>query len=1274
MDRYLLTIGRAVKAGRLRITWRALAVLSVALALFALAGDGGVRSAVADRGQDVLDLLNLQVKANAYILLDTSGSMGDAMKSNSSGSIATGDTDPQNKLHTAKSVLSTVIGNNQKTVAFSFSTYNQGSTSLQSGGNRFGYYTTSTLSPGLVTNDIFTGNSAPVHRSSSNTWLETDGVTMHYTLSADSFLNGGTYTFTKPTSGGSVTYCGYTAGAAQNPPQVTLVQVNSTSNCAAGALSTAVFKFSGTWDYNDWGTDGASCQGAINRVPLADCSKTDQLTVAPAIGPYLEPSLKMSADGKTIDGYSESPFTQPTANGLRASGYTPIASSIYGWRTTWDSLWTTKISTQGDAKQATFAIVVTDGADSCKDDDTPTSPVNENDANAMLRAAYNAQYLYNLHKTTGVPQSSFRTFVIFIGSDATKKSRADWIAWAGTGMVRTDSTGSASPAPVPGPARTTQWVSGPANASTCPSCVSAFTATDTDALTAALQAAIDLGQIGNFSDRAVIANVYEELMGDAMNPTTRYATAVPELYQATWSIPGFQGHLLAYTAASSTTAKWDAGTKLLATVTNTGDAAFAELTINRRIYTSNGNGSNSAYTPSNLVGGPDVSNMRVALWPPDTTSGQVVDPAAGTTGKFDTELGLTGYATLAALQVNFKAACTVTADAGGGAAPSGCALAQGTKEAREMILAYMAGAEVSLGTDGKPKRATAGSYKNELLYKKSSWILAESTNAAPAVATPPPQLTAEKYSTEWNLFVSGPASGTAATVLAGFGLKNPDTPSTASNPDLKPVMTVVYHPANDMLHAFRAGPCPSTSAGCKNDSGGEELWGFVPYDQLIKLKSRLVSPTLTTVDHKNHNFMMAAPVRLAHVFVAGNWSMTKPALSGAGVWRTVLLVGRGPGGNYLTALDVTMPGPTTTASLSTTPPIVMWNRGNGDGLTDASATAYANMGETWSVPAVGPVDMSKSGLGAEFVAFVGSGYSTSSDVGRTFYALDVLTGQVLATYDVSAGSGTYYNALVASPSLFQPKLLAFSNTIPLAATDTATAVYFTDIYGKIYRWDLTAKAGGTNPRAVKDYTSAQPIGVATMLMNAKDITGGVVGATATPHVFAESGADSRVTTGPFKMFGLRDDGSADIPEVFTAGGLSFPDGFRGTVQPVGAFDANGLGVAMFVGTKYTDASTCVSHFDSVLYMLEAGMDKQSAYDLPGGVDHLDIPNQKVTDLGMAGGMPRLAGGVKPDVPSPPPARTGTRQPPSSVSIGPPPGLAALAGTTSFKLGSAAACR
>ena len=1259
MDRYTLTIDQTLghRVAGLRRAWRALAALAVAISLFALVGDGGVRSATAT-GWDPLDLLNLQAKANAFIILDTSGSMGDSITATTSGMNQTGDIQPVNKLNTAKTVLQNVIAANQTTVAFSFGTYNQGTTSLTTGGNRFAYYTTSTDSPGMLTHEIIatahtTTPVMPVHRTNSGDFVDTSGVTQ-YELIADSFVNGKAYTVY---SNGTV--CAATAVAATNPPQVTITMVNSTTNCAAATLTTAVFKWAGAYE-SAWGTPSTSCSGYLNRVALAPCSQTDQL-VAGGIGNYLRPSLLLdTATGTTIQGYTENASggitSQPTLGGLRSGGYTPIANSLLDLRAIWDSLWTGTISpeiTAGSGVQSTFAIVVTDGADTCAN---RTSGGSESDGNA-LRGAYAAQQLYAAHDDGSHSYTRFKTFVVYIGpTNPTELNRASWVAWAGTGL-------GTSPNPTIGASGSGEaraWSAAPTTAqrNACSSCVDAFSATNLDELTAALQAAINLGQTGAFADRAVISQVYE-YGSTPLDPTTWSQQATMVEYQTTWDIPGFLGHLRAYVNQSDAALQqWDAGAQLMARVTITASpgATFAQLhggatdanvggssaMIKRRIYTTSGNGNNGNYAPANILG--DQATMRVALWPP--ASG--IDPASGA-GTFDTELGLMAYTTPASLQTSFGACL-------GTPLPAGCSgttaqqVDQGRKEAREMILAYMAGARVLTTSGLTPTRDAAGN----VLYVARSWILAESTNGAPAVATAPPDAKQSgaplSYATEWGLLRDGAGSGN--NVTAGFGLRS------------GALMTVVFLPANDMLHAFRAGPCPS---GC-SEIGGEELWGFVPYDQLGKLTARLLTPSQSTTDHSNHIYMMAAPVRLAHAFIpvtpfGTSWSTTVggAAESLTGVWRTVLLAGRGAGGKYLTALDVTGPGSMTTASLSTTPPIVMWNR------------TYSGMGETWSVPAVLPVDPAVNldlvtRDKVPFVAYVGSGYSDVSTEGTTFYALNVANGNLIkgsgsgggVAYDVGLNGGSY-NAILAGPSGYQPNLLSYNGFKVLGPTDTATLVYFPDIQGRVFSFD--AQHPETAPVAIKNYGGTQPFGVPLMLLSTPTSSNAFK-----PHVYGVTGADTRVAADhAFLMVGLNNNTTPAVADFE----INFPSGFRGTVQPVGTYDDSTPpdSIALFIGTKYTPATTqCVSGFDSVLYIVES-LTGAAAYDLPdNGGRSIDIPHQKVTDLGMAGGQARLGGGVHPETFIPPPTTSGSRVN-ASVSVGPPAGGKAYPGTASFKIGS-----
>ena len=240
-----------------------------------------------------------------------------------------------------------------------------------------------------------------------------------------------------------------------------------------------------------------------------------------------------------------------------------------------------------------------------------------------------------------------------------------------------------------------------------------------------------------------------------------------------------------------------------------------------------------------------------------------------------------------------------------------------------MILAFMAGAETTLDNTGNPKRIASGGGAGQILYQARSWALAESTLADEAVAPPPLSKevspTATGWGLEYNLMVEGPrdssspAHATNGTDV-GLGLRDPDDDgflSSSSDPTLKPVMTMLYFPANDMLHAFRAGrsaasatkPCTVSSTV---DCGGEEVWGFVPYDQLLNLRMRMRPQT-----RANHTYMMASSVRFAEVFVpntgtTGNYSVTNTTThtvggvttpSMLGVWRRILWFGRGPGGS-----------------------------------------------------------------------------------------------------------------------------------------------------------------------------------------------------------------------------------------------------------------------------------------------------------------------------------------------------------------------------------------
>ena len=576
---------------------------------------------------------------------------------------------------------------------------------------------------------------------------------------------------------------------------------------------------------------------------------------------------------------------------------------------------------------------------------------------------------------------------------------------------------------------------------------------------------------------------------------------------------------------------------------------------------------------------------------------------------------------------NLPAACTDTSNVLG-------QLQTSRREARDIIMAYMAGAAPV--PDGEGWKRTTDT--RELLFKAKTWVLADSVSTA-AVSTYPVAAEPGAYQQQYVKYRDGIGltnSQGIAQSKAGFGLRNPDFPAVTTTPtsdlNLKTVMTVVFVPSNDMLHAFRAGPSFTPSQGANNrncpvpvagsapgancEYGGEELWGFVPYDQLLGLGLRTKTEAAGTESSKRdeHVYMMAGSVRFSDVFVPGAVSF-QGYQSTAGVWRRLMFVGRGIGGKYLTALDVTGTGPYTLNASATGGPLPLWSRGNPDvqygalggsnnnGFSDGDddKAAYLKMGETWSLPVVAYINRGAVGgnvykterrnspNGPEFVLFVGSGYGEDSGCasnstpceGRTFYTLDALSGDVVAAVDVGARGGMpYSNSLVANPAGFNPKTYLVG-TAAHPAVDFTTRVYIGDTHGRMWKF-LTADPTTAIPFA--DLGGDQPVGVPVSLIgigvDPDHPTENLI-----PYVYPVSGADRRVD-GPFNVYGFQDNGTDS--NTATTGTTTASDGqtlsytpaanlfvrefdqgnpeancgytteavFRGTVQPASTFECS----------------------------------------------------------------------------------------------------------------------
>ena len=278
---------------------------------------------------------------------------------------------------------------------------------------------------------------------------------------------------------------------------------------------------------------------------------------------------------------------------------------------------------------------------------------------------------------------------------------------------------------------------------------------------------------------------------------------------------------------------------------------------------------------------------------------------------------------------------------------------------------------------------------------------------------------------------------------------------------------VLYVGANDgMLHCFDV-------------LTGQELWGFIPYNLLPKLKSMWAVDQITLDRYFARDVYVDGSPVVADVMLGGNW-------------KTILVCGQGPGkgsvigggANYYFALDVTDPEN----------PLPLWE-----------LTHVDTMGETWSVPLIGKV--TKDGADA-WVGFVGSGYDNNPDpgviLGNTFYAVDLAAGSIFWTFEADEVD-------TSDPARTNDQFPNIQNTLPGSASYVdidrngyADRVYIGDLDGRIWKVDVTPEfenAGSWDAEALYVDPDNYPI------VTKPAIWRNPAGVTADPRIFFGTGGD-----------------------------------------------------------------------------------------------------------------------------------------------------------------------
>jgi len=510
----------------------------------------------------------------------------------------------------------------------------------------------------------------------------------------------------------------------------------------------ACFYFSGGLFENN---TGGNCGGAAQLSVVAPCTGNNAQLVLNEMEPEMPVGDYVAANNfglglansvtnlqdRTINVVAPSPAppSAPTnrPTGLRAGQATPLAASFDGIRTANPAYFPTPPAAAA-GQQKNFVILLTDGDDTCAGGGVGT----------VAQAAFN---LYN------GPNFEHQAELIFIAfTNAVNLADANRVARAGSGGSTAGSCASAT---------------GP--------CRDAYLATNTSELIDVLQNALEIAVAsGTFSaSPSVVGTIFE--LGtangaDPLDPDTRYNDRSNAFFLPLFHLPNWDGELLGYKNDGTATqimvggtTPWTASQSLIANIATPMQSTsvagrpanrftFSELhggadartigsssaLIKRRIFTSAGGGRFPRTAAAQYdAGGPAGSNVA-ALWPPNQallapvdntgTALAAVDPPVGTAGSLDDALGIgAGSATvLTFADLQSIGACRSSTDPdplnGGVAvpAPAACAtldIDTARKEARQIVLAWMAGAELVSGADTLPLRnGASGAEFGELLY------------------------------------------------------------------------------------------------------------------------------------------------------------------------------------------------------------------------------------------------------------------------------------------------------------------------------------------------------------------------------------------------------------------------------------------------------------------------------------------------------------------------------------------------------------------------------
>lgn len=336
---------------------------------------------------------------------------------------------------------------------------------------------------------------------------------------------------------------------------------------------------------------------------------------------------------------------------------------------------------------------------------------------------------------------------------------------------------------------------------------------------------------------------------------------------------------------------------------------------------------------------------------------------------------------------------------------------------------------------------------------------------------------------------------------------------------------IVYVGANDgMLHGFNA-------------ATGSEVLAYIPSNVYPNL-TQLTSPTYT------HRYYVDGSPNTADVYYNSDW-------------HTALVSGMGAGAKGIFGLDVTDPAAFSEANAVN---LVNFEFPN-------SATPVADAADVGYVSGQIPIVKLNNG---EWAAIFGNGYNSTGSGQSTLFIVNIKTGALIKKISTNSGS------------LATPNALANPVAIDTDGNGTADTVYAGDLFGHMWKFDISASAPGSWGVAYELFNAGKPI-------------------TQTPDVSKSPHGDFMVYFGTGKYLE-----ASDVANTDTNAFYGIWDHFNGIVTTADLVQQT-FGITTDVGGTYRTVSDVGVNYD-----LPAPIKKGWYVSLPNG-------ERSVTDPTVRGG-------------------------------------------------------